>query len=476
MLVLVIAERGSDLASVATSLWTDRTLQFLVIATKAGIEDVRLTAQRFQEQFGATLTLLPTAAPQARGSVQRLGYRYALDAEYDFVVLLDARDPRAGEQALQAVELWRRTAADVVLAPSPLPSGILQRLTDRLECALAGRRLTFAGGVRGYSAALLKRVPFEINSADASFDVELLLQACYVGAKIEQIDSASDDELSQKRDDSFDRPRVGRVLASAMQFKLHQFGMLCTLKYRDLTPARYGDKTTALYTSHAMALRWLEKLRPRRVLDIGCGSGHVAKACRNLGSDVTGIDLHEPMPESTDRFFAVDIDREALPVDALDYDAILLLDVIEHLAEPERFLLRLRNAGDGDSSPTVLLTTPNVAFAMIRLNLLLGRFNYAERGILDITHKRLFTRASLRSLLRDCGYDIERIEAVPVPFDVVMPTSTGRMLARVAAVLARAWPTMFAFQFLVVCRPQPGVQQLLRRAETITSPAAARAD
>jgi len=152
-----------------------------------------------------------------------------------------------------------------------------------------------------------------------------------------------------------------------------------------------------------------------------------------------------------------------------DYDAVLLLDVIEHLADPERFLLNLRNHSEAKNSvrksPLLILSTPNIAFAGIRVNLLLGRFSYAERGILDITHKRLFTRRTLLRMLRDCGYRVEKFIPVPVPFEVVMPTYTGRLLGRITNVLANIWPAMFAFQSLVVCRPMPGIHQLLTQSE-----------
>jgi hypothetical protein len=113
----------------------------------------------------------------------------------------------------------------------------------------------------------------------------------------------------------------------------------------------------------------------------------------------------------------------------------------------------------------VVLSTPNVAFVAVRLNLLLGRFPYAERGILDITHSRLFTRSSLLTLLRDCGYRIDRVRPVPVPFETVVGGRFGRFLGFLAAIGARVWPTLFAFQFLVTCRPQPSVAQVLSCTE-----------
>ena len=88
------------------------------------------------------------------------------------------------------------------------------------------------------------------------------------------------------------------------------------------------------------------------------------------------------------------------------------------MAEPEDFLVRLRNAGTLTSPeqkmPAFVISTPNIAFAAVRMNLLLGRFNYAERGILDITHKRLFTRKALLVALRDCGYDVLETRAAGV--------------------------------------------------------------
>jgi hypothetical protein len=109
------------------------------------------------------------------------------------------------------------------------------------------------------------------------------------------------------------------------------------------------------------------------------------------------------------------------------------------------------------------------------LNLLLGRFSYAERGILDITHKRLFTKSTLLQTLRDCGSRIERYRPVPAPFEAVMSGSTGRVLGWLSNVLAKAWPAMFSFQSLVVCRPLPGVHQLIRQSEQHTAQAAASA-
>ena len=149
---------------------------------------------------------------------------------------------------------------------------------------------------------------------------------------------------------------------------------------------------------------------------------------------------------------------------------MLLLDVIEHLSEPERFLIGMRNASAHpayERRPTFILSTPNVAFAAIRANLLLGRFAYADRGIMDVTHKRLFTRSSLVAALRDSGYEIRSVRPVPVPFENIVTARPrlGRMLTRIASFLCRVWPRMFAFQFMAVCEPLPGVSQVLNASE-----------
>jgi hypothetical protein len=78
---------------------------------------------------------------------------------------------------------------------------------------------------------------------------------------------------------------------------------------------------------------------------------------------------------------------------------------------------------------------------------------------------RLFPRRSLLRALADCGYRIERFTAVGPPFEAVMPGRLGRLLGWFSDGLARVWPSMFAFQFVIVARPLPGIRQLLRVSE-----------
>ena len=112
--------------------------------------------------------------------------------------------------------------------------------------------------------------------------------------------------------------------------------------------------------------------------------------------------------------------------------------------------------------PRVTVTTGNVAFAVVRLQLLIGNFNYGKRGILDLTHTRLFTFKSLAYLFRQCGFSIERLEGLPAPF----PLALGRnrlssILVRLNTILIRIFPRLFSYQILLVARPLPNVGALL---------------
>jgi hypothetical protein len=79
----------------------------------------------------------------------------------------------------------------------------------------------------------------------------------------------------------------------------------------------------------------------------------------------------------------------------------------------------------------------------------------------------LFTRGSLLKMLEDCGYQIEKVLPVPVPFDAVFGERLGPPLTRLSRLLCAVWPRLFAFQFIVLCRPWPGARQLLTESEQL---------
>jgi len=439
----------------------------ILVIDDASTDRTVARAEAWIRRRGAeNVTVLRNPVTQGVGGAQKLGYRLAVDAGFDFVVHLpddERTDPAEIERILSC---WRERDAEVVVGMVPVTGvAALEALARRaLRGALRGLTgqpiSALPSAYRGYSVRLLARVPFELNTNGDRFDIELLLQAYHVGARVIELPLAEAPpaplSLAAARDD----------LSSAAQYRMHRLGMLCSLRYRGLHPEPYGDKTEMAYSSHRTALELVRELRPRTLLDIGSGAGHLMRACESLGVKVTGIDVREPLAGTAGTFFRHDLEHAELPVDPFAYDVVLLLDVLEHLANPEQFLLGLRHKSrtlrPGHPAPRLVISTPNVAFAAIRMNLALGRFNYAERGILDITHKRLFTWESLLTTLRDCGYQIERTIPIGVPFEAVLPSHTGERLGRLCDGLARAWPALFAFQAMVVCTPLPGVQHVLR--------------
>src|SRR5215472_15618493 len=126
------------------------------------------------------------------------------------------------------------------------------------------------------------------------------------------------------------------------------------------------------------------------------------KQCR-----VDGIDSFPGGEDASLSAFYLHNLNEGMPNLAYDrYDCVLMLDVIEHLANPELFLEKLRAALSIKPDVDVMLSTANIGFAVTRLMLLLGQFNYGKRGILDLTHTRLFTFSSFERAVCQAGFDI----------------------------------------------------------------------
>lgn len=149
----------------------------------------------------------------------------------------------------------------------------------------------------------------------------------------------------------------------------------------------------------------------RRVLEVGCGSGELGQMLRRRGHHVTGIELVPEIAERArrrlDRVVTSDVERDGFPFPPSSFDALVFADVLEHLVDPWRVLCEAVGvlADDG----VVVASIPNVQNIDVLRRLLCGRWDYRERGILDIGHLRFFTLHSIRALFAQAGLMVEYV-------------------------------------------------------------------
>jgi 2-polyprenyl-3-methyl-5-hydroxy-6-metoxy-1,4-benzoquinol methylase len=191
--------------------------------------------------------------------------------------------------------------------------------------------------------------------------------------------------------------------------------------------------------------------RPARALDIGCSSGYLARRLVDRGAEVVGVEADAEAAALAktvcSQVVVGDVESIELPFEKGSFDVVLCGDVIEHLRDPRAMLARVRPliAPGG----RLVLTTPNVANWTLRLGLLFGRWRYTDRGLLDRTHTHLFTRDTLTETLQRAGYGIVTLDyTVPVP---IIGTPS---IERAAHAIARARPSLFAYQFVVAAAPR----------------------
>lgn len=91
------------------------------------------------------------------------------------------------------------------------------------------------------------------------------------------------------------------------------------------------------------------------------------------------------------------------------YDYIIILDVLEHLKNPDEVLKRLGDVLNADGK--ILISIPNIAHNSVVLELMNNHFKYTDVGLLDCTHLKFFTYESVVDLIYSNGYYIDSEEA-----------------------------------------------------------------
>jgi 2-polyprenyl-3-methyl-5-hydroxy-6-metoxy-1,4-benzoquinol methylase len=482
VLVLVVAyEAESTVASVLDRI-PDEVLstydtEVLLVDDASSDETFTLGIEYRDRNRDVPITVLRNRVNQGYGGNQKVGYAYAIEHGFDVVAMLHGDGqyaPEALPDLLAALEpgvgavfgsrMSQRGAA--LRGGMPRYKYLGNRVLTTFQNALLRTDLSeFHSGYRVYNVAALSRVHFRLNTNDFHFDTEILLQLMSAGYDIRErpIPTYYGDEISRVNGLRY-AADVARV---TLQFALHRMGLR---QQRRFDPAVDGHGHYELKLGYESSHQWALDAVPAgaSVLDIGAGPGGVAQELVDRGHRVGVVDQHAPDPavlrSSSVEVQVADLD-EPVALDLEGWDVLLLLDVIEHLARPEEFLERLRAQLTNDTKQ-VVLTTPNVAFIVTRLALLLGQFNYGRSGILDRTHTRLFTFRTLRHLLRDAGMEITEMRGIPAPVPLAIGDGRlARFLLRCNMWLIRLSRSLFSYQIFVAARTSPDLEFLLEDAE-----------
>jgi 2-polyprenyl-3-methyl-5-hydroxy-6-metoxy-1,4-benzoquinol methylase len=321
----------------------------------------------------------------------------------------------------------------------------------------------FHSGYRLYSVETLRHIPFERNSNDFHFDTEIIIQLVMAGETIVElpIPTYYGDEICYVNGLKY----AWDVFRTMLRARFHKSNLLYDRKF-DIGPVEETyDVKLGFRSSHTMAI---DAVRPgAEVIDIGCGRGYVARELARKANHVTGVDQYVPARSDDPKvsYYQWNLDRDEFPVDLSEFDQVFLLDIIEHLKEPDEFMERLRHASVR-RRPEIILTTANIGFFITRFMLLLGHFNYGRKGILDRTHTRLFTFASLRELFEQAGYEVIEMQGIPAPYPKALGDNlAGRVLLWINMALIYISRGLFSYQIFIRASAKPSVEHLL--SETI---------
>lgn len=431
----------------------------------------------------APLRVFKTPYNQGYGGNQRLGYLYAIAKRFDIVILLHGDGQYAPEYTPDILaEYSRPTGADAVYGSRfmnsfgalkggmPVYKFIGNRILTWMQNKIIGTHLSeMHSGYRSYRISSLATIPFQANSLGFDFDSDIIIQYAAAGLTIREvaIPTFYGDEICHVNGVKY----AWACIKAALQYRLMQLEIFYNPKFDIPNRARkYTIKASPTSLHHS--IRELALPPGSQLLDLGGGDGSaVSLTHASRGVRVVVVDQHISVDDEEGWCAARHPNLSQIAAD-LDgnwpgtlenqrFDTVFALDVLEHMKASEKTVQQIFSIMKPGGK--IYASTGNIAYWVIRGIHLIGHFNYGRRGILDLTHTRLYTVGSFQRLLRNAGFRIDKVTCFGPPIADLTKRKMG-LLAFVdwtSFKLARIWNGLFGYQILIEATRPDSVETLM---------------
>ena len=352
---------------------------------------------------------------------------------------------------------------DALRGGMPLYKWVGNQVLTAIQNRMLGSHLSeFHSGYRAYKVEALRSIPFQLNSDDFHFDTEILIQLLSTGRVVKEIPVPTfyGDEISHVNGLRY----AANCLKAVTKARLGQAGVFYEPKFDfgafDESGYRVKQADNSLH-QQILARPWPPHWR---VADLGASRGVLSAQLARRVDHVTSADVVRPPEAGGAEAIALDLDGDF--VAALGPRPLRLRARARRARAPEGRRRRAFGKIAEILKPRGRLyaSTGNIAFHVMRLSLFLGQFNYGKRGILDLTHTRLFTVSSFKQLLVNGGFVIKEVHGFGPPIrDMVGDEPVPPCRRRGSGVLARLWPRLFAFSFLIVAEKADELEDIYAR-------------
>ncbi len=468
------------LMRIPSDLFDEYETEVLIIDDKSSDDTVSHCFSAIKsDQIKFKTHVLVNPENQGYGGNQKIGYQFAIERDFDCVALLHGDgqyDPECLQDLIAPVV---KNEAEAVFGSRMLtPFGALKggmplykfagnkMLTFFQNSMLKSSLSEFHSGYRVYSVHALKQIPFHLNSSNFHFDTEIIIQLLFFGFRIAErpIPTYYGDEICYVNGLRY----ALDVVIATSKARVQHLGLFYERKFDIVHRNTCREQYETKLDIDSPSRRTLKRIPDgSKVLEFGCGSGALLKELSNKSCSVCGVDRFSPKEEEkvTFPFYQCDLNYEELPTDPGVYEYILMHDVLEHLAKPEIFLEKIYLACQFSPDSRIIASTGNIAFFPIRVSLLFGQFNYGKRGILDMTHTRLFTFKTFKRLFEQAGFDVIRMEGVPAPITLALGDNhISGWITAVNRWLISLSRSLFSYQIYLVAKPKRSLMLLLKDA------------
>lgn len=416
--------------------------------------------------------VMKTPWNQGYGGNQKIGYKYAIDKNYDYVIMLHGDGQYPPEFIPLIIEKFEDPALSAIFGSRminkyqalkggmPLYKWFGNQILTGIENALMGSNLSeFHSGYRAYATKALKAIPYHLNSNNFHFDTDIIIQFLANNLKIAEIPIPTHygDEVCHVNGLEY----FWNCVKSVVKYRFYKIGIFYQPNFDTESPLvrnyQLKENQNSLHYHVINRLPWKQT---DHVLDFGANDGSVSAKIAPKVASITAADIIKP--DQSPGVITVEIDLNTDFTNTLGrnkYNKIIVLDVIEHLYDPEKSMARINNIMQ--TGGTLYMSTANIAFIVMRMTLLLGWFNYGKRGILDKTHHRLFTVNTLKRLLQNNDFKIEKVIGFGPPIaDQISNKGVWRIVDQVAYYLARMMPSVFSFNFLIIAQKKAPLEEI----------------